>query len=315
MDLGEVANNLDPLTSGSEAGRVTIDKGVAGARIHGFPNAEHTVIVDSKRGKRDRAPRALTLRQSVQAHLSLPRVELLTVSDPPNEPGNWISGPQIRHGRPSLLERISGMEEIINSQPVSVPATRLGTSACPYPSSLPRQAAMQPQRLAGTNSNVSPTEEGAIDIDNQPPTHNHISNVTHNSGVTAHADRSDRALRVDTDDQRIDVRVAKMKVMVEGVLPTALTSPPIPPFPSTSAEPGEITPLAPVDVNLRSKLLERLDGERKRAIGAASGEPEVEPVTGKIGEDSLRAELRARSRLRMRLVVAKGDCHVDVLEP
>jgi hypothetical protein len=88
-------------------------------------------------------------------------------------------------------------------------------------------------------------------------------------------------------------------VMVAGIPPTAPTPPPIPLDPSTPAEPEETTP-PPVVATLRNKLLERLESERKRAIGAASVELGVEPVGGNISEDSLRAELRARNRLRAR---------------
>ena len=108
-----------------------------------------------------------------------------------------------------------------------------------------------------------------------------------------------------------------MKNVVATVIPSAAPrSPSISSVPSTPAGPGETTPPSPLLANLRSKLLEeRLDRERKRAIGAASGELQVEPVVGNISEDSLRAELRARNRLRTRLIVAKGDRHVDILEP
>ena len=102
--------------------------------------------------------------------------------------------------------------------------------------------------------------------------------------------------------------------MVAGIPPTAPTPPPIPLDLSTPAESDKITP-TPVVTTLRNKLLERLESERKRAIGAASGEPEVEPVVENISEGSLKAELRARNQLRARLAVARTDRHVDNLEP
>jgi len=315
VDLGRVASDLGPSRSGSEAERVTIDKAVADARIRGFPNVEHTVIGISKRGNRDRAPKTLTLRQSVQAHLSLPKFEPLKVSGHPDQPENRSSGPGLRHGHPSLLERISGMEEILNSQPGSVSAAHPGTPTSPYPPPSLRPASIRPQRSAGTSSsNINPTGEEPIDIDNQRL--DHVSNITHDNNSATHADRPDRASRVDTDDERTYVRLTKMKnVTVAGIPPTAPTSPPTPSVPSTPVESGGTTPPAPVVAGLRSKLSGRLDGERKRAVGAASGELEVEPVAGNISEDSLRAELKARNRLRARLVVPKGDCHVDILEP
>jgi hypothetical protein len=314
VDLGKVANGLGSFTSGSEAERVAIDKSVRDARIHGFPNAEHTVIGDSKRGNRDRAPKALTLRQSVRAHLSLPETEPLKVSGPPHEPENRTPGPGLRHGRPSLLERISGMEGSLSSQPVPVSALHLDISASPHPHPSLRQAVIRPRQSAEASGNINSTEEGTIDIDNQLP--DHISNITHDNDVTAHVGRPDRTPRVDTDEERTHGGLAEIRsVMVVGISPTVPTSTPLPLVPSTPAEPRKTTAPSPVIVNPRNKLLERLDGERKRAIGAASGELEVEPVAGNMSEGSLRAELRARNRLRARLVVAKGDGHVNILEP
>lgn len=311
VDLGTVANDLAPSTSGSEAERVTIDNAVVDARINGFPNAEHTVIGHSKRGNRDRTPKLLTLRQSVQAHLSLPKTEPVKVSGPPDELKNRSSGPVLRHGRPSLLERISGMEEIPNDKPVSVSAAHLDISTRPRPPHpLSPPVAMRPQLTPGTISNIDLAKEGTTDIDNHPP--DHISNISHNTGVTAHADRSDRAPRVDTDNERTQGRPVKIEsVVVTGIPSTSPFSPvpPIPLVPWTLAESKETNPFAPVVMNLRSKLLERLDGERKRAIGAASGESQVEPDVGNISEDTLRAELRARSRLRARLTPGR------ILEP
>ena len=311
VDLGRVVNDLGPSTSGSEAERVTIDKGATDPRIHGFPNAEHTVIGDSKVGNRDRAPKVLTLRQSVRAHLSLPKTEPVKVSGPNCEPENRIPGPGLRHGHPSLLERVSGMEETLGNQAISVSAVHPGVSASPYPSHSLRPVPMRPQRSTETSIKTNPTEEGSIDVDNQCADH-----IAHDNNVTAHADRPDRAPRVDTDDRRTHVRLGKMKnVTALDASPTTPASPPIPPVSSASAGPGETTFPAPVVGNLRRKLLERLEGERNRAIGAASGELEVERVAGNAGEDSLRAELRARNRLRARLAVAEGDRHVDILEP
>jgi len=102
--------------------------------------------------------------------------------------------------------------------------------------------------------------------------------------------------------------------MVAGTPPTA-APPSMPQDPPTSAEQGEVTHPASVVTVLRNKLLERLENERERAIGAASRETEVEPVLGNISEDSLRAELRARNELRTRLAVVKGGRHVGILEP
>lgn len=314
MDLSRVANRLSPSTSKSEAERVTIDNSLLHAPIHGFPNAEHTVIVDSKRGNRDRAPKALTLRQSVQAHLSLPKTQLLKVSSPPDEPEDRTSGPPLRHGRPSLLERISGMEEVLHNEPVSVSSAHIYISTGPYKSP-PQSNAMHPQRSAGTNRDINLIRERSTNIDSQHP--DHISNITYDNNFTAHAICPNRAPRADTDYERTHVGLAKMKNVVATVIPSAAPrSPSISSVPSTPAGPGETTPPSPLLANLRSKLLEeRLDRERKRAIGAASGELQVEPVVGNISEDSLRAELRARNRLRTRLIVAKGDRHVDILEP
>ena len=315
VDLSRVANGLGPSTSGSEAERTTIDKGAGDARIHGLPNEEHTVIGDSKRGNRDRAPKTLTLRQSVQAHLSLPKTQPVKVSGPPDEPKNRTPGPGLRHGRPSLLQRISGMEGSLSGQPVSVSALHLDISANPHPHTSQRQAAIRPQRSAATCGNIDNSEEGTVGIDNQSP--DHISNITHDKNVTAHAGRPNRTPRVDTDAERSHAGLTDMKspTTVAGIPLTAPTPPPTPPVPPTPTEPGKITAPAPVVRNLRDRLLERLDDERKRAIGAASGELEVEPVAGKTSEGSLRAELRARNRLRARLAVAKCDGHVDVLEP
>jgi len=102
--------------------------------------------------------------------------------------------------------------------------------------------------------------------------------------------------------------------MVAGI-PATATPPSIPQDPLTSAEQGEATHPASVVTVLRNKLLERLENERERAIGAASGELGAEPVPGNISEDSLRAELRARNELRTRLAVVNGGRHVGNLEP
>ena len=102
--------------------------------------------------------------------------------------------------------------------------------------------------------------------------------------------------------------------MVASIPPTA-TPASIPQDPPTSAEQGRTTQPDSTATVLRNKLLEKLENERECAIGAASGELEVESVPGKISEDSLRAELRARNELRTRLAVLKGDCHVGNLEP
>lgn len=315
VDLGGVGSGLGPSTAGSETERATIDKGAVSARDRKPPNAEHTVIVDSKRGRRDRAPKVLTLRQSVQAHLALQKTELLKVSRSPDEPESRPPGPALRHGHPTLFERISGMEEIPDSQPASgtTAATDASTS-----SSLPRPllpVVIRPQRSAGTNSETNPTGEVAIDIDNQRL--DPISNITPKNDPTVHADCPDRALRVDTDDvlERTRVRLAKMKnIMVAGVPPTAPTPPPLPTDSSMPADPEETISAIPAVANLRCKLLEKLESERDRAIGAASGELKVERAARSISEDSLKAELRARNRLRARLVVTKGDRHADISE-
>lgn len=308
VDLSGVADGLSPAANGSGGERTAIDKGAVNTRV---PNVENTVIGDFKRGNRDRAPKALTLRQSVQAHLSLQKSEPLKVSRLLDELGNNISGPSLRHGRPSLLERISGMEEILHRQSTSVSPPHVNSSTNidpihPLPSA--------PQLSAGTNGNACSAEGGTID--NQ--SHNPVSNVDHENDLTAPADRPDRTPRVDTEAvlQRTRIRLAKMKnTMVAGIPPTAPTPPPIPLDLPTPVEPEETTPPTPVVENLRNRLWERLESERKRAIGAASGELSGGPVAGNISEDSLQAELRARSRLRARLAVTKGDSHVDILEP
>jgi len=97
---------------------------------------------------------------------------------------------------------------------------------------------------------------------------------------------------------------------VAGVPPTAPTPPPMPLDPSTSAELEETDP-APVASVTKMKLLERLESERRCAIGAAPGEPEVGPVAENVSEGSLRAELRARNQLRARLAVARVDGHTN----
>lgn len=315
-DLSKVASDLGPSMNGTGGERATIDKGAVNTQVRGFPNAENTVIGDSKRGKRDRAPKALNLRQSVQAHLSLQKVEPVKVSRLLDEPGSEIPGPVPRHGRPSLLERISGMEEIPQRQPTSVSPAHVDSSANLDPPRSLRPAVAPPQAYAGTNRYIDSTGGSAIDIDSQR--RNPISNVNHENDLTAPSDRPDRALRVDTDDvlERTRIRLAKMKnTMVAGIPPTAPTPPPIPLDVPTPVEPEETTPPTPVVASLRNKLLERLEGERKRAIGAASGELGVGPVAENISEGSLQAELRVRNRLRARLAVTKGDCHVDILEP
>jgi hypothetical protein len=212
-----------------------------------------------------------------------------------------------------LLERISGMEEILHRQSTSVSPPHIDSSTNLDPF---RPLPSVPQLSAGTNGNACSAEGGTIDIDDQ--SRNPVSNVDHENDLTAHADRPDRAPRVDTEDilQRTRIRLAKMKnTMVAGIPPTAPTPPPIPLDLPTPVEPEETPPPTPVVENLRNRLLERLESERKRAIGAASGELSGGPVAGNISEDSLQAELRARSRLRARLAVTKGDSHVDILEP
>jgi len=317
-DLGRVANGLGPSPGGSGAERTTIDKGLGSAQIYELPNAEHTVIDNSKHGNRDRAPKALTLRQSVQAHLSLNKAEPLKVSRSIAEPESTTPGPDLRHGRPSLLERISGMEGIPHSQLIPVSAAHPDVSTISESVLLLRSAAAAPERFGGASSNININyaEQDIIDIDNYRP--DPISNVIHQDNATAQAEYADRTPRVNPRDilERTRVRLAKMKnVMVTGVPPTAPTPPPIPLDPSTPAEPEETTPPAPVVATLRNKLLERLESERRRAIGAASGKPGVEPVAGNISEDSLRVELRARNQLRARLAVAKADRRVGDLEP
>ena len=320
VELGIVANSLDPSAGGSGTARTTIDKSIGSAQIRERPNAEHTVIGISKRGKRDRTPKALTLRQSVQAHLSLQKAEPLKVSRSVAEPESATPGPDLRHGRPSLLERISGMEGAPQSQPIPVSAARPDVSTSPGSGRLLRSAAAEPRERSGgasnNNININYAEEDIIDIDNHRP--DPISNVTHQDNADAQAGCADRTPRVNPRDvlERTRVRLAKMKnVMVAGVPPTAPTPPPIALDPSTPAEPEEtVAPAPDVIATLRNRLLERLESERRDAIGAASGEPGVEPVAGNASEDSLRAELRARNQLRARLAVAKADRHVGNLE-
>ena len=291
-----------------EPGRTSIDNGVGNAPTRELPNAEHTVIDNSKPGNRDRTPKALTLRQSVWAHLSLNQTEPTQVSRSPAG-----SGPDLRHGRPPLLERISGMEEVPQSQIVSVSTVHLSTPAGTDPARSPRSPAVQPGQSGAAHNDINPTDEGTIDIENHH--FDPISNPIRRDNTTAQAERHDRAPRVTTRvilERTRTIRLAAAeKVMVAGIPPTA-SLPSIPQDPPTSAEQGEAT--HPVTV-LRNKLLERLENERERAIGAASGEPEVEPVPGNISEGSLRAELRARNELRTRLAVVKGDRHVGNLEP
>jgi len=320
VELGIVANSPDPSAGGSGTARITIDKSIGSAQIRERPNAEHTVIGISKRGKRDRTPKALTLRQSVQAHLSLQKAEPLKVSRSVAEPESATPGPDLRHGRPSLLERISRMEGAPHNEPIPVSAARPDVSTGPESGRLLRSAAAEPGERSGgasNNININYAEEDIIDIDNHRP--DPISNVTHQDNADAQAGCADRTPRVNPRDivlERTRVRLAKMKnVMVAGVPPTAPTPPPIPLDPSTPAESEETVPPAPdVVATLRNKLLERLESERRDAIGAASGEPDVEPVAGNASEGSLRAELRARNQLRARLAVAKADRHVGNLE-
>ena len=314
VDLGGVASGIGPSTSGAEAEMGTTDKTVGNVRD--LTNAEHTVIGDFKRRNRDRTPKALTLRQSVQAHLSLQQTEPLKVSRPPAWPKTRIPGPDLRHGRPSLLERISGMEEAHQNQLVSVSGVHLGVPAGSDPARSPRLTAGQPEEPGTDDNRINPTEQGTTDIDG--PRLDPISNVINQNNSVAQAERPDRVPRVDTKEvlERTRIRLAKMKnMMVAGIPPTAPTPPPIPLDPSMPVELGETTPAVPVVATPRNKLLERLESERRRAIGAASGEPEVEPITGNISEDSLKAELRARNQLRVRLAVVKGDGHVGNLAP
>jgi hypothetical protein len=302
---------------GSGTERATIDKILGSAQTRELPNAEHTVIGISKRGNRDRAPKALTLRQSVQAHLSLQKTEPVKVSRSVAEPESATLGPNLRHGRPSLLERISGMEGIPHSQPTSVSAVHPDVSASPESGRLPRSAVAQRERHGGASSNINVNyaEEDIIDIDSHR--RDPISNIIQQDNAAGQAGYADRTPRVDPKEvlERTRVRLAKMKnVMVAGIPPTAPTPPPIPLDPSTPGEPEETVPPAPMVATLRNKLLERLESERERAIGAASVELGVEPVGGNISEDSLRAELRARNQLRTRLAVGKADRHVGNLE-
>jgi len=312
VDLGENVNDLGPSTDGGEAGRTTIDKVVGNPQTRELPNAEHTVIDNSKPGNRDRTPKALSLRQSVWAHLSLNRTEPTQVRRT-----TAGSGPDPRHGRPPLLERISGMEEVPQCQLVSVSTVHLGASAGSHPARPLPSAAVDSGQSGATRDDTNPTDAGTIDVDNHNP--DPISNLIRQESPTAQAECHGRAPRFNTKvilecTRAIRLTAAK-NVMVAGTPPTAPTPPPIPLGPSTSAEPGDTTRPTPVVTALRSKLLERLGSERERAIGAASGEPEVEPVLGNISEGSLRAELRARNELRTRLAGVKGDRHVGSLEP
>ena len=318
VELGGATNGFSPPTGGSEAERAAIDKSLGSAQIGELPNTEHTVIGISKCGNRDRAPKALTLRQSVRAHLSLQKTELLKVSRSAAGPKSKTLGPDLQHCRPSLLERILGMEEDPHNQLPSVSTVHPGFFASPDSTRPPRSAAVQPEQYgaASSNINIDCTGEDTIDIDSHRL--DPISNTVDDDSTTAQAECADRAPRVDPMDvlERTRIRLAKIKnVMVAGIPPTAPTPPPIPLDPSTPGEPEEIISPAPVVATLRNKLLERLESERERAIGAASREPEVEPVAGNISEDSLKAELRARNQLRARLAVVKADRHVGVLEP
>ena len=297
MDLGRAVNEFGPSTSEAETATTEV----------GFPNSEHTAIEGSKRGNRDRAPKALTLRQSVQDHLSL---------DGPLQASRPLAGPgpDPRHGRPSLLERISRMEEVPHNQTVS--AVHQGVSAGPDPTRSLRSTAVQPGQSGTVDNNTKPADEHTVNIGSNRA--DAISDLICQDNPTAQAERPDRAPRVNTNDilERTRIRLAKVKnVMVAGIPPTAPTPPPMPLDCPTPAGPGETTPPAPVVAALRNKLLERLEGERKRAIGAASGGLEVEPVGGNISEGSLKAELRARNQLRARLAAVKVDYHVGNLEP
>ena len=309
VDLGKVVNDLGPSASGGETERTSIDKGVGNAETREPPKAEHTVIDNSKPGNRDRTPKALTLRQSVWAHLSLNQTEPTEVSRTPAG-----SGPDLRHGRPSLLERISGMEGVPQSQVVSVSTVHVGaTSAGSDPVRSLRSPAVHPGQSGASLDDINPTDEGTIDPDNHHS--DPISNLIRRDNPTAQAERHDRVPRINTKvimECTRTIRLAAAKnVMVAGIPPTP---PAISLDPSTSAESEEHTHPAPAVATLRGKLLERLESERERVIGAASGEPEVEPVLGNISEDSLRAELRARNELRARLAVVKSGRHVGNLE-
>jgi hypothetical protein len=302
-ELDRLANGLGPSTSGDTVERTAIDNGARSTPIRELPNAEHTVIDDSKQGNSDRAPKALTLRQSIRAHLALQKTEPLKVS----RSARSVSGPDLRHGRPSLLERISGMED---NELVSVSAARpdvVGDQGSTRPL---RSATAQPERsgAASSNININYAGEDIIDIDSHRP--DPISNAIDKDNGAARAECADRALRVNPQDvlERTRVRLAKMKnVTVAGVPPTAPTPPPMPLDPSTPAELEETDAAPVVFATTRGKLLERLESERRRAIGAAPGEPEVEPAVENVGEGSLRAELRARNQLRARLAVARVD--------
>ena len=305
VDLGSVANGRD------EDERARIDK-----RVHELPDAEHTVIDDSKCGRGDRAPKVLSLRQSVQAHLSLRQTEPLKVSRPDAGSERRILGPDPRHGRPSLLERISGMEDVSQSHFVSVSTLHLALSAGPDPARSPRSAAIKLAQSRTLGGDTDPTKEYAVAIDSHHP--DPIPDLAHQDNPTAQFDCPDRATRVNTKDvlERTRVRLAKMKnAMVAEIPPTAPTPPPIPIDPSTPTEPGGTTPSAPIIATMRNKLLERLESERMRAVGAACREPGAEPIVGNISERSLKAELRARSQLRARFATVNADCHVGSSEP
>lgn len=307
-DLDKLANDLGQSTSGDTAGRTAIDNGARSTPIRELPNAEHTVIDGSKQGNSDRAPKALTLRQSIQAHLALQKTEPLKVSRPPAEPKSNTSGPDLRRGRPSLLERISGMEEVLENTLASVSAAHPDVTGNQGSTWVLRSATAQPERsgAASSNININYGGEDIIDIDSHRP--DPISNAIDKDNGTVQAECTDRALRVNPKDvlERTRVRLAKMKnAMVAGVPPTAPTPPPPMPLnPSTQAELEETKP-ALVVFTTKNQLLERLESERRRVIGAAPGEPEVEPVAENASEGSLRAELRARNQLRARLAAAR----------
>lgn len=309
VDLGRTANDLRPSTSESQAGRATIDNRAGDAQARELPNAEHTVIDDSKRGNRDRAPKALTLRQSVRAHLSLQQTEPLRVSRLPAD-----SGPGLRHGHPSLLERISGMEEFPHKQLATVSAVHPNVTAGSDPAPSLQSAAAQPDRPRAASNNIGPADEGAVDIDNHSS--DPISNPIHQNSPTARTERHGRApgLNIKVVSERTrTIRLAEAKdVMEAGTLPITPMPPPMAADPPPLEEPGRA---ASVVTTLRNRLLERLESERKRANGAASGESEVDPLAGSVSEGSLKAELRARNELRARLAVAKADRHVGNLEP
>jgi hypothetical protein len=154
-DLGRVTNGLGPPASGSEAEWTTTDEGVGNAQIREPPiRNTRSLTIPNVGTEIEHQKHSLYVNPSKLIYLYRKPNRLRLVALPLN-PGARTPGPDLRHGRRSLLERISGMEEVPHQRLVSVSAVHLDVSISPDPARPRRSAAAQPERSGAASSNIN----------------------------------------------------------------------------------------------------------------------------------------------------------------